>query len=678
MTTTAISVEKVGARFIAGATYEQREIPKAAGFRWDRAKKHWYTTDPEVAAKLNDADAIMAEVAAKKVEAATAIQASRASDSIADLPVPDGLAYLPYQRAGIATAVTRPNILFGDEMGLGKTIQAIGVINADPTIQRVLVICPASLRLNWAREMRKWLVREMPSAIASGSFWPSGFPITIINYDILSKHLERLQSTAWDLVIVDEAHYLKGKSTKRSQAVFGIDDYTAKRAKCEPTPGITGRRKVALTGTPIPNRPIEGFGLFHWLAPAEFKSFFAYATQFCDGKNNGYGWDFSGSSNLPKLQDKLRSTIMVRRLKADVLTELPAKRRAIVEFPANGAAGSAKAEMDAWEKSEEDVERLRVAVELAKAGELSEYGLAVETLRQATLSAFTEMSQLRHDTALATVPYAVDHILGALSEGGQKIVVMAWHRDVVKAIMDAVAAEGIGAVSLTGDTPMQARQDAVDRFQTDPACRVFVGNIQAAGVGITLTAAAHVVFVEMDWVPGNMTQAEDRCHRIGQRDSVLVQHLVLEGSLSARMAKVLIDKQDVIDRALDRRTFEVGVDHVHTTVQSETGPVTPARDRAATEGVSRDKLQEIADKLQPSQIAAIHTGLKMLAGLDGDYAREQNGIGFSRIDVAIGHSLAERYSLTPRQAALGQKLVNKYRRQLPVEVVEGSGCAVSA
>lgn len=656
-----IEVEKIGARYVAMATYEQREIPKAAGFRWDRDRRHWYTTDAAIAAKLSDSDAILAEARAKTEAREAKIEESRAAAADVELPCPDGLAYLPYQRAGIATAINRPNVLFGDEMGLGKTIQAIGVINADESIKRVLVICPASLRLNWAREMRKWLTRDMQSIIVQGSEPPmDGFPVTIINYDILAKHVAWLQQTQWDLVIVDEAHYLKSKGAKRSQAVFGIDEYTAKKQKCEPTPGIRGRRRVALTGTPIPNRPVEGYGLFHWLAPDEFRSFFGYAKQFCDARNNGHGWDFSGSSNLSQLQDKLRGSIMIRRLKQDVLTELPAKRRAIVEFPANGASGAVAREMQAWERQESDIEALRVKAELAKAGTREEYEASVAALRQATQAAFTELSKLRHETAMATVPYAVQHILQCLADE-QKIVVMAHHKDVVQAIMDALAEEKIEAVSLTGETPMQTRQDNVDRFQREPSCRVFVGNIQAAGVGITLTAASHVIFAELDWVPGNMTQAEDRCHRIGQTDSVLVQHLVLEGSLSARMAKVLIDKQEVIDRALDRKE-EAPVEE----------PATPARDRAATEGVSRDKLGEIAEKLTPENIAAIHVGLKILAGFDIDHASSLNGIGFSKMDVQIGHDLAERGALTPRQAALGSKLVNRYRRQLPEEIVEAA------
>ena len=599
--------------------------------------------------------------AEKRAAKAEKLEASRAEDYTGPLPCPEDLAYLPYQRAGIATAVSRPNVLFGDEMGLGKTIQAIGVINTDPTIAKVLVICPASLRLNWQRELRKWLVRPMQSCIATSTLWPGdAFPITIINYDILAKHTQSLQRTAWDLVIVDEAHYLKSKGAKRSQAVFGIDEYAAKKAKCEPTPGIQGRRKVALTGTPIPNRPVEGYGLFHWLAPDEFRNFFAYAKTFCAGHQNGYGWDFSGASNLPQLQDKLRSTIMIRRLKADVLKDLPAKRRQIIEFSANGAASAIARESAAWEANEERIDALRVRAELAKAGSREEYEAAVAALREAAQASFTEMSQLRHDTALATVPYVCDHLMQALNDGGDshKIVVMAHHKDVVTAIMDRLREEGIEAVSLTGETPMGTRQDNVDRFQGDAKCRVFVGNIQAAGVGITLTAAAHVIFAELDWVPGNMTQAEDRCHRIGQTDSVLVQHLVMEGSIGSRMAKTLIEKQDVIDRALDRRSEEAAQP-----------PVTPSRDKAATESLSVDKLGELAARLTPENIAAIHEGLQILASFDADHAREQNGMGYGKMDVAIGHSLANSSRLTARQAALGSKLVTKYRRQLPEALV---------
>jgi SWI/SNF-related matrix-associated actin-dependent regulator 1 of chromatin subfamily A len=154
---------------------------------------------------------------------------------------------------------------------------------------------------------------------------------------------------------------------------------------------------------------------------------------------------------------------------------------------------------------------------------------------------------MRHATALAKVPLVVEHLVAALEES-PKIVVFAHHRDVIAAL----AAEFPGrVVTLTGNDSPEARQAAVDRFQTDPECSLFIGSITAAGLGLTLTAAAHVVFAELDWVPANMTQAEDRTHRIGQRESVLVQHIVLESSLDASMVRTLLKKQQVIDEAVD-------------------------------------------------------------------------------------------------------------------------------
>ncbi|MGH7248103.1 MAG: helicase-related protein, partial [Pseudomonadota bacterium] len=412
-------------------------------------------------------------------------------------------------------------------------------------------------------------------------------------------------------------------------------------------PALKARRRLGLTGTPIPNRPIEGWPIFHYLAPAEFPSFFGYARRYCAAAQGRYGWDFSGSSNLGELQNKLRASIMVRRLKKDVLTELPAKRRAVIELAANGASSAIANERAAWDRKEETMLALRAALELSKASEnAADYAAAVAALKEAAQAAFTELAKLRHDIAVAKVPYVIEHLRNVI-EDGSKVVVFAHHHDVIEALATEFGAE---ATTVYGEvTSMATRQANVDRFQSDPVCKVFIGGIQAAGVGLTLTAASHVVFAELDWVPGNMTQAEDRLHRIGQREMVLVEHLVLEGSLDARMAHILVEKQTVLDQALD--------------VESVEAPVVPVevRERAATENSSRAKLEAEAAKMTPERIAAIHLGLQMLAGVC-DGARELDGAGFAKIDVQIGHSLADASSLTARQAALGAKLVNKYRR----------------
>jgi len=663
METASIPVVQLGSRWIAKSSFAQKDIVKAAGFRWDPAAKCWWTDKPDVAASLADPDAaerIKKAQAEKAAAKAQAIAASRAADADIDIPVPEGLSYLPYQRAGIAFGLAHPNVLFGDEMGLGKTIQAIGIINADESLKRILVVCPASLRLNWLREMEKWLTRKYSKAIiTTGSSWIDA-EITIINYDILTKHLTRLQSVAWDSIILDEAHYLKNPDAKRTQAVVGQEETKKKEGK----PELKARRRLALTGTPIPNRPIEGWPIFHYLDPGTFPKFWYYVKDYCDAHQNGYGWDFSGASNLDKLQDKLRSSIMVRRKKADVLTELPAKQRQLVELdPSRAAMSAVQEENEAFHRHEHEIVELRTRAELAKAGTKEEYEEAVNLLKARTRAAFTEMSDLRHRTAVSKLPQVIEHITDALEEEGHKIVLFAHHKDVVAGIMDALSTAGVRAVSITGDTPMETRQANVDEFQTSPECRVFVGNIQAAGVGLTLTAAAHVIFAELDWVPGNVTQAEDRCHRIGQHDAVLVQHLVLDGSLDAKMAKTLIGKQAVIDAALDNNERAAIAEEIEA----------PIDDRPATVDVTREKVAEIAVTLTETQISAIHQGLQILADYDVDRARDLNGMGFNKMDSGIGHSLAERAFLSPKQAALGLRLVTKYRRQLPAEVLEAAG-----
>lgn len=645
-----VTVERSGARWIARCSYEDRALPKTAGFRWDPTNKCWYTTQADIAAKLASPEAaskMMAAHEAKQAVRQEAIVASRAADADVDLPCPEGLAYLPFQRAGIAAALGRQSVLFGDDPGLGKTVQAIGMINADPTIKHVLVICPASLKLMWRNAMRLWLVREMSICIGESSQCPVGFTdILIANYDIVSKHAKKLREHAWDMIILDEMHYLKNPQAKRTIAIVGEE----KKGEII-TPPITARRKVGLTGTPIPNRPIEGWPIFHYLDPVEFRSFFGYAKRYANAYQNGYGWDFSGSANLPELQEKLRATIMIRRLKADVLTELPAKRRSIIEIPANGASGAVNAEIKAVERKEAAMLAMRVAVELAKASaDPQDYADAVAALKAAAKAAFDELAKLRHDTAVAKIPYVIEHIR-SIVEQGEKVVCFAHHHDV----LDALAGEfGAQAVTVDGRTPMVDRQANVDRFQASPDCLVFLGGIQAAGVGLTLTAASHVVFAELDWVPGNMTQAEDRCHRIGQRDMVLVEHLVLEGSLDARMAAILVEKQEVIVAALD-------------TEVEEAPPLVPVtkQERAATDSLTRAKVAEAAIALSQERISLIHHALQIIAGYDSDHARELNRMGFSKVDVAIGHSLANAGTLTARQAVLGEKLARKYRRQLP-------------
>ncbi len=550
--------------FVLRSEYEDRAIPKGAGLHWHAGEKcrrrectlceHelgrvWWTDDILRALELADyaegelATAIMERsgpagkqrekaqrraaraLAKRSREREKTLRASRAQDADMELPCPDGSAYLPYQRAGIAFGLERPNTLFADEMGLGKTIEAIGVVNADPRAQRVLIVCPASLKLNWARECERWLLDRGPIGIAGKTF-PDDANVVIINYDILTKWRAKLRG-AWDVLIADECHYVKNKEAKRSKRLYALK----------------ARRKLFLTGTPILNRPVELWAVVSFLAPEEFDGFWPFAKRYCKPCKNRYGWDFSGATHLDELHERLCSTIMVRRTKAQVLSELPPKRRQVIELASDQIANLVAIETDAWREHRQRLNELRAVGRGEE--ELSERQLAA--LRAGVNLAFGELAKLRQATALAKVPLVIEHIRSVLEDAG-KIVVFAHHRAVVRELAEPF---GDAAVTLTGSDDVASRQAAVDRFQTDESCRVFVGSITAAGFGLTLTASAHVIFAELDWVPAHLTQAEDRTHRIGQKESVLVQHLVLQDSLDARMVGTLIKKQRVIDKVVD-------------------------------------------------------------------------------------------------------------------------------
>ncbi|MDZ4224925.1 MAG: DEAD/DEAH box helicase, partial [bacterium] len=355
-------------------------------------------------------------------------------------------------------------VLIGDEPGLGKTIQAIGVINADPTIKNVLIVCPASLQLNWKREIERWCVRELEY-------------LQITSWDMVKKQRAMIDSMPFDLVVVDEAHYGKNPESQRSKAVYGAPA-KGKGEKRKPEDlGIQGRRKLALTGTPIPNRPKEIHPCLRWLHPGEFGNFWPFGIRYCAGHQGDWGWDFDGASNLDELQNRLRGTVMVRRLKEDVLTELPAKRRQIILLDASAVAHEIAEENKAYEEQVDDLD-----------GEIE--------------VSFAGMSQFRHQTAVAKIPQVVEHVKDVLDGGTGKLVVFCHHHDVVYGLQGALAE--YGTATLTGETSLKDRQEAVDRFQKDPSCRVFIGSITAAGVGISLTAASHVVFGELDFVPGNV------------------------------------------------------------------------------------------------------------------------------------------------------------------------------
>ncbi len=666
------------------------EVPKAAGLRWDPACKRWHGDALKAAALREYADeatiarldaAIEAAIAAKAAaeEAARAVvAASRAQDAEQDYPCAPGRSYLPYQRAGIAYALAHRNCLLGDDMGLGKTAQAIGVLNSDESMKRILVICPSSLSRNWVREFGFFGSRGLSVGIATTTKLPAT-DVVVATYSIFSMSGGAAQTELlahdWDALILDEAHYCKSADAKRTQRILG--------GKGEPGIRVrSGGRRMYLTGTPIPNRPVEAWPLLSSLAPAEFGNWATFVKRYCSGYRGDYGWDVSGASNLAELQDKMRATCMVRRLKADVLTELPAKRRQIIEMAATTPQlrKALKAEAEAQARHDAEKAKLEAAKAAAKAtDDKAAYAAAVAALASAGRVEFTEMSRVRHETAVAKAPMVAEHVRDALEGGDGKIIVFGHHRDVIDILRKDLA--DYGCVEVTGDTPVADRQDAVDAFQANPAVRVFLGNIQAAGVGLTLTASSHVVFAELDWVPGNISQAEDRAHRIGQQGSVLIQHLVLEGSMDADMARTITEKQDVIDSALDAQDAPVAAEEPAVAEVSPAEAATPEEQIAAPAEAEPDEGQarrraEWLSAMDDAILAAFAGCRETALPSEAACARILEALGelaaggvFSPADRYFGHYLAALPELSGPDAVVGRAFVRRYRHRLDAGLV---------
>ena len=664
--------------YYAESTYAEKHIPKEAGFYWNTIKeKHWATRDVDVAVKLvqyaeEPLKLVIAKFFNNKVKSRLE---SQATDASINIPAPPGCEYLPFQKAGVAYAMARKNVLFGDDMGLGKTIQAIGVLNVTG-IKRVLVICPATLKINWYRELTKWLVdSEITVQIENGTRVVLGLiqsDIRIINYDILKKHAkfeeavdgrgfsnptnqrkkklsiqwDDIMSKEWDAIIVDEAHFIKNPNAKRSKLVYDLCRTRAKRI-------------MLITGTPIMNRPLELHPLLALVGAPVATNFFKYAQRYCNAQKERYGWNFTGASNLEELQAKLRESVMVRRLKADVLKELPAKRRMLIELPASTPELKALVEKQTQLATETKTRRESFRVEKEKAlatGDEVEYNRIVKELTEYTQASFEEMSRIRHETAMAKLPQAIEHLEGLLEET-DKIVVFAHHRDVIAGLKQAFPEIN---VTLQGGDSTTKRQAAIDRFQNDPNVRMFIGSIYAAGFGISLTASSLVVFIESDWVPASLTQAEDRLHRLGQLNSVLIQHLIVDGSVDVNMAQMCLEKQEIMDKALNPHA-ELKPYYEELTVEEiNKRPVEP-------EPTPRPKAPQKPSIFDDEKRTAVHTALKLLAG-QCDGAVTIDGTGFNKLDAPVGKSLAAWKNLTDHQVDLALRILRKYHGQLPAEL----------
>lgn len=433
------------------------------------------------------------------------------------------------------------NILLADEMGLGKTLQACGFINVTKP-ERVLIICPNNLKYLWRDKCAEYLLPQREIEIAGSTIFMFG-DFVIINYEALKNFGDALKSIKWDLIICDEAHYLKNVNTLRAQMVYGL----------------TSECFLFLTGTPIVNYPYEIFPLIHKLDPQTWPEASGFEYYFCYGTDAKYG------RHLDVLQNVLRNTIMIRRLKKDVLTQMPPKRRQVIEIPTTDALKKLIEEERKLYESKEGknvVDEMMRAIEESRESESEiDFEAIIDLLKSRQRFLFEEMARIRHLIGQAKIPYVIEHLENVL-QNKDKIVVFAHHHDVMNSIVDRFKLGSVDdivngkrsySVLVDGTVSNEERYKRVKQFQDDENCRLFVGGMKVAGIGITLTAASHAIFAEMDWVPGTLNQCEDRLHRIGQdAGSVLIQHLVFEDSMDSYMIKKVIRKQKSINKALNK------------------------------------------------------------------------------------------------------------------------------
>ncbi|MEQ6333276.1 DEAD/DEAH box helicase [Sphingobium sp. MK2] len=590
-------IELLDGFYTATCTMQERDLPREAGFTFDRLHtRKWRTKDWKRAATLIDyLDDYAYSIVKPLLDAHEAeLSASYSMFADADIPVPymtnhkgEVLDYLPYQKAGILYAHQREDTLIADSPGLGKTIQAIGLINYEG-ITSGIIICPSSLKLNWKKEMEKWLVdKSLTVGVAYGNDIPDT-DFVIINYDILWRNRDALWAEHWGILIADEAQFASNPKSSRTKAIFG-EWYYDKKLKREvrkkwANPKMKIIRKVAgllrankrlmLTGTPMMKRPIDMWPIIRDFDPEELgKSYEGFAYNYCDAYENGFGLDVTGGSNLEELNEKLRKSFMVRRLKSNVLKDLPEKTREVVVLPPEGLKKMIKTERDKFTDALAMLDAVNIGIDYKPKMALEEAdpGLMLDTMttilrgdfdREALgeLSGgevepgFAAYSEARHNLALSKVPMAAEHIK-RLVDSGEKVIVFAIHTDVVAAIREQfpTAARIVG-----GMTPKKVEAEKL-RFQGDKDlgiepeedCNVIIANIKAGGTGHTLTEATVVVFIEMWSVPGDMEQCEDRAHRIGLEHNVLIQYLVVDGTMDAMTINTLIQRIDMIQRGVD-------------------------------------------------------------------------------------------------------------------------------
>jgi SWI/SNF-related matrix-associated actin-dependent regulator 1 of chromatin subfamily A len=514
--------------FICKCSYENRGLPKAAGFRWHNEHSLWYTTNHGVASRLESYldDSAKIEISKKRLVKNT---------FTGRLSVPPTEKLLPFQEEAAKFALSRNRSYLALDPGLGKTPIAAVIAQTlfEEESQCFFYLCPPFLARNTEAEFQKWAPKLITkrfdsknTTVESHVFDVLIIPDSVINREEIQAFIQfmtySLKKAGAELTLfVDEAHRFKNGVAGRTKALFGSSERK----------GIADHfdKIVYLSGTPMPNRPIELFSVLNHSAPQTIHnmSLFDYGRRYCSGFQNQWGWDFSGASHLKELVSQVIGTFMLRYKKADVLKDLPLKTEEMVIIGDKLTPRLTRLDSAILKKfSPEDLMKGQI-----------ETKLDTETLHLMTY---------RKELGIAKVQAAAEFIKYYLEETDENLLVFAIHKEVIASLEKALSKWS--PLVITGSTRMELRHALVQKFQTDQKSRLFIGNIQAAGTGLTLTKASRVIFAEFSWVPADNDQASDRAHRIGQQDNVFVQYLVYKNSVDKAVIETILRKKRVTEQ----------------------------------------------------------------------------------------------------------------------------------
>ncbi|MCK9429616.1 MAG: DEAD/DEAH box helicase [Candidatus Omnitrophica bacterium] len=441
--------------------------------------------------------------------------------------------------------------LIADEMGLGKTVEALSWVKTRYDTFPLLIICQAGLKENWQREIKKWL--KMDSQILNGVIpYKIKSDIVVVNYDILHYWVQSLKNIDFNCIIADEAQSIKNNKARKTKAFKRI------------TKDIN--YALALTGTPIENRPAEIYNIIHFIRPSLFPNFMDFAKEYCGAKKTWLGWDFSGATNTKKLNTILKNTIMIRRKKIDVLKDLPPKNIVNVYISIDNKIEYQKAEKtfitflqekfsSMSEGTKEELKQFAKRNKIKTNNELTDleinkltYLKLEKTLAVPVLAQLNILRQLAIKGKLNTIVKWIENFL----ESDEKLVVFCYHRKTLAYLMEKFP----DAVKVEGGMTDKQKQKAVDSFQNDPKVRLFFGNIIAAGTGITLTAASNAAIIEYVYNPSQHIQAYDRIHRITQTKSVTIWRLIGINTIEEKIINITNRKEKIINNVIDGKKYK--------------------------------------------------------------------------------------------------------------------------